>query len=100
VVEAGHALAGRSIDTLLEGVDTSAEQVLQLSDGGYTTNVPLEDVTGGKAWIAFGYDGEPLPPEHRGPVRMLVPHLHFWKSAKWIRGYYGDPWNNQRYWGE
>ena len=54
-------------------------------DGGYTTNVPLADVTGGKAWIAFVYDGEPLPPEHGGPARLLVPHLYFWKSAKWVR---------------
>ena len=56
------------------------------SDGGYTTNLPLEDVTGGKAWVAFGYDGEPLDPEHGGPARLLVPHLYFWKSAKWVRG--------------
>ena len=55
-------------------------------DGGYTTNLPLEDVTGGKAWVAFGYDGEPLEPEHGGPARLLVPHLYFWKSAKWVRG--------------
>src|SRR5687768_18584197 len=46
-------------------------------DGGYTTNMPLYDVTGGKAWIAFGYDGKPLDPEHGGPARLLVPHLYF-----------------------
>ena len=78
--------AGVSIDTLLDGVDTAAEHVLAYCDGGYTTNLPLEDVTGGKAWIAFGYDGEPLDPEHGGPARLLVPHLYFWKSAKWVRG--------------
>ena len=47
---------------------------------------PLEDVTGGKAWIAYEYEGEPLAPEHGGPARLLVPHLYFWKSAKWVRG--------------
>ena len=109
---------GVSIDTLLAGVETSAKYVVQYSDGGYTTNVPLEDLTDGKAWVAFGYDGEPLEPEHGGPARMLVPHLYFWKSAKWIRelrlqaadepgfwetnGYhnYGDPWREQRYRGD
>jgi DMSO/TMAO reductase YedYZ molybdopterin-dependent catalytic subunit len=109
---------GVSIDTLLDGVETSAEYVVQYSDGGYTTNLPLEDVTGGKAWVAFAYNGEPLEPEHGGPARMLVPHLYFWKSAKWVRGLrlqaedepgfwetngyhnYGDPWREQRYWGD
>ena len=88
------------------------------SDGGYTTNLPLEDVTGGKAWVAYEYDGEPLEPEHGGPARLLVPHLYFWKSAKWVRGLelrsedepgfwesygyhnYGDPWQEQRYAGD
>ena len=110
--------AGVSIDALLDGVDTAAEHVLAYCDGGYTTNLPLEDVTGGRAWLAFGYDGEPLDPEHGGPVRLLVPHLYFWKSAKWVRGIelrlddqpgfwesygyhnYGDPWREQRYAGD
>jgi DMSO/TMAO reductase YedYZ molybdopterin-dependent catalytic subunit len=109
---------GVSVDTLLDGVETSAEFVLAFCDGGYTTNLPLEDVTGGKAWIAFAYDGEPLDPEHGGPARLLVPHLYFWKSAKWVRGLalraddspgfwetygyhmYGDPWQEQRYSGD
>jgi DMSO/TMAO reductase YedYZ molybdopterin-dependent catalytic subunit len=109
---------GVSVDTLLEGIDTAAEYVLAHCDGGYTTNLPLEDVTGGRAWVAFGYDGEPLDPEHGGPARLLVPHLYFWKSAKWVRGLalltedepgfwerygyhnYGDPWREQRYWGD
>jgi DMSO/TMAO reductase YedYZ molybdopterin-dependent catalytic subunit len=109
---------GVSVDTLLEGVDTSAEYVLAFSDGGYTTNLPLADVTGGKAWVAFAFGGAPLEPEHGGPARLLVPHLYFWKSAKWVRGLrlmaedapgfwetygyhmYGDPWREQRYSGD
>ena len=109
---------GVSIDTILEGVETEAEYALAFSDGGYTTNLPLEDLTGGRAWIAFGYDGEALDAEHGGPARLLVPHLYFWKSAKWVRGlalrdadepgfwesngYHlrGDPWLEQRYWGD
>jgi DMSO/TMAO reductase YedYZ molybdopterin-dependent catalytic subunit len=109
---------GVSVDTLLDGLDTEVEHVIQYADGGYTTNLPLEDVTGGKAWVVFEYDGEPLAPEHGGPLRMLVPHLYFWKSTKWLRGLrlqshdepgfwevngynnYGDPWREQRYWGD
>jgi len=110
--------AGVSVDTLLEGVDTSAEYVLAVADGGYTTNLPLADVTDGKAWVAFAFGGAPLEPEHGGPARLLVPHLYFWKSAKWVRGLrlmaedtpgfwetygyhnYGDPWREQRYQGD
>ena len=109
---------GVSLDTLLDGVDTTAEYVVAFCDGGYTTNLPLEDLTEGKAWIAFAFGGEPLDPEHGGPARLLVPHLYFWKSAKWVRGLrlaatdepgfweqngyhnYGDPWKEQRYWGD
>ena len=109
---------GVSVDTLLDETETSAEYVVQYSDGGYTTNLPLEDVTGKKAWVVFEYDGEPLEPEHGGPARMLVPHLYFWKSAKWVRGLrlqafdepgfwetngyhnHGDPRREQRYWGD
>jgi DMSO/TMAO reductase YedYZ molybdopterin-dependent catalytic subunit len=65
------------VDTLLDLVDHDAAYVLAFCGGGYTTNLPLEDVTGGKAWVAFGYDGEPLEPEHGGPARLLVPHLYF-----------------------
>jgi DMSO/TMAO reductase YedYZ molybdopterin-dependent catalytic subunit len=61
-----NALAGVSVDTLLDGIETSAGQVIQFSDGGYTTNPPLEDITGGEAWVSFAYDGEPLEPEHGG----------------------------------
>ena len=109
---------GVSVDTLLAAVEFDAEYATAFCDGGYTTNVPLEDLTEGKAWVAFAYDGEPLEPEHGGPARLLVPHLYFWKSAKWVRGLhlmdedepgfweslgyhmYGDPWREQRYWGD
>jgi len=109
---------GVSIDTLLEDIEYDATHALGWCDGGYTTNLPLEDLVDGKAWIAFAYDGDPLEPEHGGPARLLVPHLYFWKSAKWIRelrlmdhdepgfwetyGYhmYGDPWREQRYSGD
>ena len=109
---------GVPVDTLLDQVAADAPYVLAFCDGGYTTNLPTEDVTGGRAWVAFGYDGEPLPPEHGGPARLLVPHLYFWKSAKWVRGLelrdhdapgfwetygyhmYGDPWKQQRYAGD
>ena len=77
---------GVSIDTLLDGVATDAGYVTAWCDGGYTTNLPLEDLTGGRGWIAYEYGGEPLAPEHGGPARLLVPHLYFWKSAKWVRG--------------
>ena len=109
---------GVSVDTLLDAVEQEAPYVLAYCDGGYTTNLPVEDVTGGKAWVAYGYEGEPLDPEHGGPARLLVPHLYFWKSAKWVRGLalrendepgfwetygyhmYGDPWREQRYSGD
>jgi DMSO/TMAO reductase YedYZ molybdopterin-dependent catalytic subunit len=109
---------GVSLDTLLDGVETTAGYALAFSDGGYTTNLPLEDMQDGKAWVAHTYDGEPLEPEHGGPARLLVPHLYFWKSAKWVRGIelrdedepgfwegygyhnYGDPWKEQRYAGD
>jgi DMSO/TMAO reductase YedYZ molybdopterin-dependent catalytic subunit len=109
---------GVSLDALLAGIETDARFVVAYCDGGYTTNLPLADVTGGKAWIAYAFDGKPLAPEHGGPARLLVPHLYFWKSAKWVRGLelatddrpgfweslgyhnYGDPWQEQRYWGD
>src|SRR6266446_5428052 len=63
------------------------EYVTAHSDGGYTTNLPLADVIGGQAWVAYAYGGEPLEPQHGGPARLLVPHLYFWKSAKWVSGF-------------
>jgi DMSO/TMAO reductase YedYZ molybdopterin-dependent catalytic subunit len=113
---------GISVDTLLAAAgvhgDIDEKFVVAFSDGGYTTNLPLADVTNGKAWVAFGFGGAPLAPEHGGPARLLVPHLYFWKSAKWVRGlrlvagdepgfweqlgYHnrGDPWREQRYTGD
>ena len=109
---------GVSVDTLLAEAGEDAPFVVAFCDGGYTTNLAIEDVTDGKAWVAFAFDGEPLDPEHGGPARLLVPHLYFWKSAKWVRGLqlrdddepgfwetngyhnHGDPWQEQRYWGD
>jgi DMSO/TMAO reductase YedYZ molybdopterin-dependent catalytic subunit len=114
----GTSWRGVSIQTLLEDVETAADYVLAHSYGGYTTNMPLEDLLDGQAWVAYEYDGAPVTPEHGGPARLLVPHLYLWKSAKWVRelqllpadepgfwetaGYhnYGDPWREQRYWGD
>jgi DMSO/TMAO reductase YedYZ molybdopterin-dependent catalytic subunit len=110
---------GVSVAALLAEVrQPDARYVTAFSDGGYTTNLPLADVTDGKAWVAFGFGGGALEPEHGGPARLLVPHLYFWKSAKWVRGLelmnedkpgfwetygyhmYGDPWKEQRYQGD
>ncbi len=109
---------GVSVDVLFEDVATQAAYLTAWSDGGYTTNLPVADVRDGKAWVVYEYDGRPLEPEHGGPARLLVPHLYFWKSAKWVRGLtltadnepgfwegygyhnYGDPWREQRYQGD
>jgi DMSO/TMAO reductase YedYZ molybdopterin-dependent catalytic subunit len=109
---------GVSVDTLLQDVATDAGYVSAWCDGGYTTNLPLDDLTGGRAWVVYEYGAQPLEPEHGGPARLLVPHLYFWKSAKWVRGltitlqdepgfweaagYHnrGDPWKEQRYWSD
>lgn len=109
---------GVSLDVLLADVDTEADFALVHSYGGYTTNLPLADLLEGQAWIVHRYSGEELAPEHGGPARLLVPHLYFWKSAKWVRGItlrtedepgfwesagyhdYGDPWREQRYQGD
>ncbi|RZU01882.1 DMSO/TMAO reductase YedYZ molybdopterin-dependent catalytic subunit [Kribbella rubisoli] len=109
---------GVSVDALLGAASPRAEYVTAFCDGGYTTNLPVADLRGGQAWVVFEYDGNPLPPVHGGPARLLVPHLYFWKSAKWVRGLeiraddepgfwemygyhnYGDPWREQRYQGD
>ena len=114
----GTSFGGVSVDTLLADVEPAGEFATAYSYGGYTTNLALGDLTGGKAWVVIQHEGEPLPREHGGPVRLLVPHLYFWKSAKWVAGLrvmdhdepgfwetngyhnHGDPWKEQRYWGD
>jgi DMSO/TMAO reductase YedYZ molybdopterin-dependent catalytic subunit len=108
---------GVLVDDILAdaGIEPPTQFTLAHSYDGYSTNVPFEDLTGGKAMVALQYEGRPIPPDHGGPARLLVPHLYFWKSAKWInalqftekdtagfwelRGYhiYGDPFKEQRY---
>jgi DMSO/TMAO reductase YedYZ molybdopterin-dependent catalytic subunit len=116
----GTGFAGVSVDTLLEAVEPlpAASHVVASCYGGYTTNLPLDDLQGGKAWVVWEHEGAPLPAEHGGPARLLVPHLYFWKSAKWLSGLrlldhdapgfweslgyhnHGDPWREERYWGD
>jgi DMSO/TMAO reductase YedYZ molybdopterin-dependent catalytic subunit len=114
----GTSFRGVSVDTLLGDVEPQGGFAMAYSYGGYTTNHALEDLTGGKAWVATEHEGGPLPREHGGPARLLVPHLYFWKSAKWVaglrimdhdepgfwetNGYHnrGDPWKEQRYWSD
>ena len=114
----GTSWEGVSLDTLLADVKTDARYAMAHSYGGYSTNLPLEDLKKNQAWVVFRFDGHDLAPEHGGPARLLVPHLYFWKSAKWVRGItlmpqdepgfwesngyhiYGDPWREQRYSGE
>ena len=112
--------SGVSVDLLLDaaGPLPEATHVLATSTTGYTTNLPLEHVRGGQAWVVWTHEGKPLHPEHGGPLRLLVPHLYFWKSAKWVtlltllnhdeqgfwerNGYHdlGDPWHEKRYQGD
>ena len=114
----GTVWRGVSVDTLLAEVEADAPYATAFCDGGYTSNLALDDLTGGKAWIAYEFDDRPLEPEHGAPARLLVPHLYLWKSAKWVRGlrlmdhdepgfweslgYHerGDPWKEQRHWGD
>lgn len=111
---------GVSVDALLEasGIDNAEGFVMAHSYGGYSTNLPVGDIRDGKAWVVWEHDGKPLAPEHGGPARLLVPHLYFWKSAKWVKGFRfmdadapgfweqagyhmrGDPWREERYWGD
>jgi len=111
---------GVSVDTLLEavGVRPAAQFAAVFCHTAYTTNLPLADLTDGKAWVAWEADGQPLDRQHGGPARLLVPHLYFWKSAKFVaglrlvehdepgfwevNGYHdrGDPWLEQRYQGD
>jgi DMSO/TMAO reductase YedYZ molybdopterin-dependent catalytic subunit len=114
----GTSFGGVSLDVLLGEAEPDAAYAMAYSYGGYTTNVPVADLTGGKAWVVTEHEGEPLPRAHGGPARLLVPHLYFWKSAKWVAGLrvmdhdepgfwesngyhiYGDPWKEQRYWSD
>jgi DMSO/TMAO reductase YedYZ molybdopterin-dependent catalytic subunit len=116
----GMTFTGVSVDTLLDAVQPLAEAryVMAWSHTGYTTNLPLSDVSDGRAWVAWEVDGTSLPRDHGGPARLLVPHLYFWKSAKWVAGLrlldhdepgfweqngyhnHGDPWLEQRYQGD
>jgi DMSO/TMAO reductase YedYZ molybdopterin-dependent catalytic subunit len=114
----GTSFRGVSLDVLLADVAPAGEYAMAHSYGGYTTNLPLADLTGGRAWVVTEHEGAPLPREHGGPARLLVPHLYFWKSAKWVagiriidhdepgfweqNGYHnrGDPWREERYWGD
>ncbi len=114
----GTSFTGVSVDVLLERAQPQGRFAIAHSYGGYTTNLPLADLSGGKAWVVWEHEGEPLAADHGGPVRLLVPHLYFWKSAKWLaglrildhdepgfweaNGYHnrGDPWKEQRYWSD
>ncbi len=114
----GTRFRGVSVDSLLAEADPQGGYAMAFSYGGYTTNLPLDDLRGGRAWVVTEHEGEPLPREHGGPARLLVPHLYFWKSAKWVaglmimdhdepgfweaNGYHnrGDPWKEQRYWSD
>lgn len=111
---------GVSFDALLQaaGLEPPTPHVMAVCDGGYTTNLSVTDLRGDKALVVYEYDGAPLAAAHGGPARLLVPHLYFWKSAKWVRrlrfmqtdqpgfweshGYHlrGDPWKEQRYAGD
>lgn len=109
---------GVSLDVFLDAVEPLAPYATVFSYEGYTTNLDLEDISDGKAWVVTHHEGEPLEPEHGGPARLLVPHLYFWKSAKWVAGlrfseldepgfwevngyhHRGDPWQEQRYAGD
>ena len=111
---------GVTINTLLAdaGITSPEPYVIAFCQGGYTTNLPTQDLLNDKCMVATEFDGKPLEPAHGGPARLLVPHLYFWKSAKWVRGLqfmdqdrpgfwensgyhmYGDPWKEQRYWGD
>jgi DMSO/TMAO reductase YedYZ molybdopterin-dependent catalytic subunit len=99
-------------------VRANATHVIEHAEYGYTTNLPLADITTDQAIVAYAFEGQDIEPIHGGPVRIVVPHLYFWKSAKWVRslelvdkdvagfwernGYhmYGDPFTEQRHRGD
>ena len=112
--------AGVTVENIMAdaGVTAPTGYTLAHSFDGYTTNVPFKDLTGEQGMVATSYEGQPIAPDHGGPARLFVPHLYFWKSAKWVnglqfterdeagfwelRGYhiYGDPWREQRFTGD
>jgi DMSO/TMAO reductase YedYZ molybdopterin-dependent catalytic subunit len=114
------SFSGVSLDVLLDAAEPlpEATHVVATSVTGYTTNLPLSHVRGGQAWLVWTHEENALTREHGGPLRLLVPHLYFWKSAKWVtrvtlldhdepgfwerNGYHdlGDPWREQRYQGD
>jgi DMSO/TMAO reductase YedYZ molybdopterin-dependent catalytic subunit len=114
------AWTGVLIDDVLAdaGIEPPTGFTLAHSYDGYSTNVPAADLLGGKSMVALAYEGKPITADHGGPARLLVPHLYFWKSAKWLkglqftnrdeagfwelRGYhmYGDPFREQRFTGD
>jgi DMSO/TMAO reductase YedYZ molybdopterin-dependent catalytic subunit len=114
----GTSFRGVSLDTLLDAIEPLGAYAMAYSYGGYSTNLAIEDLSDGKAWVVTEHEGEPLPRDHGGPARLLVPHLYFWKSAKWVaglrvmdhdepgfwetNGYHnrGDPWKEERYWND
>lgn len=99
-------------------VSPGATHVLVRADHGYTANMPIEDFLADGNLFTNTFDGEPLAHEHGYPMRLIVPHLYFWKSVKWVRGFtvlsedqpgfweqngyhmYGDPFKEQRYWND
>ena len=123
-----HCVTGWSkLDTVWEGVPTRAvwdlleplsgvTHVMVRGANDFTSNLAVEDFLDERAVFAFSFGREPLEPEHGGPMRLVVPHLYFWKSAKWVTGFelmaeerpgywedrgyhmHGDPWREERYW--
>jgi DMSO/TMAO reductase YedYZ molybdopterin-dependent catalytic subunit len=102
----------------LAGIDDAVTHVLSHAEFGYTANTPLADCLHDDCLVTYAYDGADIEPIHGGPVRLLIPHLYFWKSTKWLRGLelrvgdtpgfwerngyhmYGDPFREQRHWGD
>ena len=102
----------------LAGMKDGAHYFMGHAEYGYTANLPVADVLGDNAIVAYAYEGQDIEPIHGGPVRLVVPHLYFWKSPKWLRGIelratdepgfweqngyhmYGDPFREQRFWGD